>query len=67
MNDKLKQRARDISWGLFRDRHPTTTDIESALLQFACEALREEPDGEMSDVARSWWSEVAEARARGLE
>jgi hypothetical protein len=77
MSDKLRARARELAleafWTTSRDPEKEVNAIEAAILQFAREALREEPDREMIKAAhhflddRSVYRVMAEARARGLE
>jgi len=47
MTDKLKARARELTWQLFSKRLPMEEEVETAILQFAREALSEEPDEAM--------------------
>jgi len=74
MTDKLRARARELAERVDRDLNSAKSinvdpvaHIESALLQYAREALREGPDVYMSEIARIVWRDEAEARARGLE
>jgi hypothetical protein len=71
MSAKLRARAReltdDASAKMEYDMQWQRDLIEAAILAGMREALREEPDVYMSEIARIVWRDEAEARARGLE
>lgn len=87
MTDKLRARARELAEGAAGPAINGRVEylrlvnrIEAAILQFAREALREEPDEAMLRAAwnaatlgrspaedTAGWTAMAEARARGME